>query len=58
MCIRDRAKAAYEAALQIDPDDANAKRELEYISQLKAGAAPAAPQVVAPLSSTSARPTR
>ena len=54
----DEAKAAYEAALQIDPDDANAKRELEYISQLKAGAAPAAPQVVAPQSSTSARPTR
>lgn len=45
----DEAKAAYEAALELDPEDANAKRELEYIAQLKAGAPPTAPQVVAPL---------
>ena len=54
----DEAKAAYEAALQIDADDANAKRELDYISQLKAGAPPTPPQVIAPLSPTSAPPTR
>lgn len=54
----DEAKAAYDAALAIDPDDANAKRELEYISQLKAGAAPTPPQVVAPLSPVPPPPTR
>lgn len=47
----DEAKAAYEAALELDPEDANAKRELEYIAQLKAGAPPTEPQVVAPLPS-------
>jgi tetratricopeptide (TPR) repeat protein len=44
----DEAKAAYEAALEIDPEDASAKRELEYIAELKAGAPPTAPQVIAP----------
>ena len=47
----EEAKAAYEAALELDPEDANAKRELEYIDQLKAGASPTEPQVVAPLPS-------
>lgn len=54
----DEAKAAYEAALQIDPDDANAKRELEYIAELKGGALPTAPQVLSPLSLTPAPPIR
>ncbi|WP_395942631.1 tetratricopeptide repeat protein [Brevundimonas sp.] len=44
----DEAKAAYEAALELDPEDANARRELEYIAQLKAGAPATAPQVIAP----------
>ncbi len=53
----DEAKAAYEAALEIDPEDANAKRELDYIAQLKAGAPPTAHQVISPLSPTPPPPT-
>ncbi|WP_312185297.1 tetratricopeptide repeat protein [Brevundimonas vesicularis] len=54
----DEAKAAYEAALKIDSDDANAKRELEYIAELKGGASPTAPPKISPLSPSPAPPTR
>lgn len=52
----DEAKAAYEAALAIDEDDANAKRELDYINKLQAGAPPTAINFVAPASTTPPQP--
>jgi tetratricopeptide (TPR) repeat protein len=44
----EEARAAYEEALKIEPDNAVAKQELEYVSGLMKGAKPTAPYLVNP----------
>ena len=44
----DDAEAAYRQALDLDPTDQNAKRELTYIAQQRAGAPPSAITATAP----------
>lgn len=44
------ARAAYDEALKLDPDDAAAKGQLAYIDGLEAGQPPVAPSVVSPAS--------
>lgn len=46
----DEARAAYEAALEIDAEDSSAKAELDYITKLQSGVPATAVQIISPAS--------
>lgn len=50
------ARAAYDAALKLDPEDRSAKAQLAYIDGLEAGQPPVAPVIVRPLPGEAEKP--